>query len=261
MHTLVNHRIYGDTGPSVYILHGIFGMLDNWHYAAGLLSRNHKVVTYDARNHGRSFHNPDAGYDAMSSDLLRLMQHLGDEKAHIVGHSMGGKTAMHFAELYPEKVESLTIVDIAPKAYPAGHGEYFRAFETIDFSQVQSRKDAETQFLPFAPDAAVRQFLLKNIEPIAAGGYQLKINVAALKAHYEDIIGELHFSRGYAGPTLFIHGEKSGYIKETDKPNILNYFPNASFVSVPGAGHWVHADNPEAFMQVLTAFIHQHSHE
>lgn len=259
MSFLPNYRIYGDSGPAVYILHGIFGMLDNWHYAAGILSKTCRVVTFDARNHGRSFHDDDASFEAMGEDLRHLISHLGDEKAFIVGHSMGGKTSMLFAERYPEMVQGLVVVDIAPKAYPAGHGDYFKAFREIDFSAVQSRKEAETLFEPYAPDASVRQFLLKNLEPTTGGGYQLKINIDALEKHYPDIIGELHLSRGFAGPTLFIRGEKSGYIKDSDMNHILNFFPNASLKTIPAAGHWVHADNPTAIISTISEFIVAHT--
>lgn len=254
---LVNHRIYGENGPPLYILHGIFGMLDNWHYAAGILSGQFRVVTFDARNHGKSFHHPDAGFDAMANDLRRLMDELGDEKAHVAGHSMGGKTAMMFADMFPDRLSSLTVIDIAPKKYPPGHGDYFKAFRALDFSAIGSRKEAEEAFLPYAPDAAVRQFLLKNIEPVQGGGYKLKINVDALLTHYEEIIGELHFSGVFGGRTMFMHGEKSGYLKEADKPFIMNHFPNAQFVEVPGAGHWVHADNPAVFIKIMQHFLQQ----
>ncbi|MFM7765127.1 MAG: alpha/beta fold hydrolase [Sphingomonadales bacterium] len=259
MSSLPNYRIYGDSGPAVYILHGIFGMLDNWHYAAGILSKTCRVITFDARNHGCSFHDDDASFEAMSEDLRHLMQHLGDDNAIVIGHSMGGKTAMLFAERYPEIAKGLIVVDIAPKAYPAGHGDYFKAFCEIDFETVQSRKEAETLFEPYAPDASVRQFLLKNLEPITGGGYQLKINIDALEKHYPDIIGDLHLSRGYAEPTLFIRGEKSGYIKDSDMNNILNFFPNAELKTIPAAGHWVHADNPAEFISTISDFIVAHS--
>lgn len=256
---LLNYRIYGETGQPLYILHGIFGMLDNWHHAAGILSKDFRIVTFDARNHGRSFHDENAGFEAMCEDLRNLMIHLGDESAYIIGHSMGGKTAMLFAERYPEMVAGLVVVDIAPKPYPAGHGEFFKAFREIDFTVVQSRKEAETLFEPYAPEASVRQFLLKNLEPKAGGGYQLKINVEALEKYYPEIIGDLHLSRGYEGPTLFIRGEKSGYIKDTDMPHILNFFPNASLITMAGAGHWVHADNPADFTKAISDFIIAHS--
>lgn len=256
---LVNHRIYGETGAPVYILHGIFGMLDNWHYAAGMLSQQFRVITYDARNHGKSFHDPDAGFEAMALDLRRLMDELGDEQAHVVGHSMGGKTAMVFADMFPGRLLSLSVIDIAPRQYPPGHGEYFRAFESIDFSHIGSRREAEEAFLPYAPDQGVRQFLLKNLEPVSGGGYRLKINISALKQHYHDIIGALHFNGVYGGPALFMHGAKSGYVRDEDKPYILLHFPNAVFDEIPGAGHWVHADQPAAFLHSLSAFLRTHA--
>lgn len=261
MSAIPNYRIYGDSGPAVYILHGIFGMLDNWHYAAGILGQHCRVVTFDARNHGRSFHDENAGFDAMCEDLQCLMVHLGDDSGFVVGHSMGGKTAMTFAERHPERTKGLVVVDIAPKSYPAGHGEFFKAFRSIDFAAVPSRKEAEALFEPYAPEPSVRQFLLKNLEPRSGGGYQLKINAAALEKHYPEIIGDLHLSRGYAGPCLFIRGEKSGYIKDSDMPNILNFFPNATLKTIPSAGHWVHADNPSAFISALSDFIVAHAQE
>lgn len=259
MSSTPNHRIYGDSGPAVYILHGIFGMLENWHYAAGILSKTCRVITFDARNHGRSFHDDDASFEAMSQDLRQLMVHLGDDKSIVIGHSMGGKTAMLFAERYPEMLQGLVVVDILPKAYHPGHGDYFRAFREIDFSRAQSRKEVETLFEPYAPDALVRQFLLKNLGPTRGGGYQRKINLDALEKHYPHIIGDLHLSKGYAGPTVFIRGEKSGYIKDTDMPHILNFFPNASLKTITGAGHWVHADNPAEFISAISDFIVAHS--
>jgi pimeloyl-ACP methyl ester carboxylesterase len=252
---LVNYRIYGSSGPPVYILHGIFGMLDNWHYVAGHLAKHFTVITFDARNHGKSFHHPNAGYRDMAIDLAKLMDELGHERAHIAGHSMGGKTAMTFADLFPQRLLSLTIIDIAPKAYPPGHTEYFRAFDSIDFSQISSRKEADEAFTPFAPDAGVRQFLLKNLEPVPGNGYRLKINVTALRQHYTEIIGDLQLSGVFGGPALFLTGSKSAYVKDSDKPGIYNHFPNAEFIEVQNAGHWVHADNPEGFLHIFETFL------
>lgn len=252
---LVNHRIYGQSGPPLYILHGIFGMLDNWHYVAGHLSQHFQVITFDARNHGKSFHHPDAGYREMALDLAKLMDALGHEKAHIAGHSMGGKTAMTFADLYPQRLLSLTVIDIAPKAYPPGHVDFFKAFESIDFSQITSRKEADEAFTPYAPDLGVRQFLLKNLEPVPGNGYRLKINYTALRQHYTEIIGDLQLSGVFGGPTLFLTGSKSAYVKPSDFPGIYNHFPNAEFKEVQNAGHWVHADNPEGFLQIFETFL------
>ncbi len=253
---LLNHRIYGSTGTPVYILHGIFGMLDNWHYMAGKLAENHMVVSMDARNHGKSFHHFDMDFDCMADDVMGVMHHHSHTKIHILGHSMGGKTAMKFAEKYPDSVEKLIVADIAPKTYKPAHMPYFQAFEEIDFSVVQSRGQAEELLSPYAPDMAVRQFLLKNLEPVAGGGYKPKFNLAALQENYQTIIGELPLKPAcFGGPALFISGEKSGYIKSEDHELIKKAFPSAVFTEIAGAGHWVHADNPAAFLTICEQFL------
>ena len=253
---LVNHKIYGaeNTKP-IYILHGIFGMLDNWHNIANHLSNQFRVITFDARNHGKSFHNNDSSYVAMANDLKHLMECMHDQEAIIIGHSMGGKTALLFADMYPEMVKTLIAVDIAPKQYHPGHLEYFRAFRELDFSQIHSRREAETAFLPFAPDMGVRQFLLKNLEADSIGGYKLKINLPAIENYYDEIIGAIDFKNAFTKSTHFILGEKSGYLKESDKPFIEQHFPTADYHTVSKAGHWVHADNPAEFLSIINQIL------
>lgn len=255
---MVNHKIYGEhNSQSLYILHGIFGMLDNWHLAAQQLAKQFKVITFDARNHGKSFHHPDNSFSAMADDLLSLMNHLGDgnKKNWVMGHSMGGKTAMVFAHAYPDLLEKLIVVDIAPKEYVPGHLGYFRAFKEVPFHTFSSRKEVEEAFAPYAPEMSVRQFLLKNVEPLPDGGYRTKSNLSAIEQWYPQIIGGLEFDHPFHGETHFIAGEKSGYIKEEDKPYILQYFPNSTFHVVSKAGHWVHAENPEGFLHCLQEIL------
>ncbi len=255
---LVNHKIYGENNAhSLYILHGIFGMLDNWHLAAQQLSQQFKVITFDARNHGKSFHDADNSFQAMVEDLKDLMVSLGDgnKSNWVMGHSMGGKTAMLFAHHYPELVKKLIVVDIAPKAYVPGHLGYFRAFNEVPFHTFSTRKEVEEAFEPYAPEMSVRQFLLKNIEPLPTGGYKTKSNLSAIETWYPQIIGGLEFTQPFLGETHFIAGDKSGYIKETDKDFILQYFPTAVFHTVEKAGHWVHAENPQGFLNCLNEIL------
>ena len=253
---LVNHKIYGaENSKPIYILHGIFGMLDNWHNIANHLSNQFRVIAFDARNHGKSFHNDDCSYEAMANDLKHLMECMHDQEAIIIGHSMGGKTSLLFADMYPEMVKTLIAVDIAPKQYHPGHLEYFRAFKELDFSQIHSRREAEIAFLPFAPDMGVRQFLLKNLEADSAGGYNLKINLTAIENYYDEIIGAIDFKNAFTKSTHFILGEKSGYLKESDKPFIEQHFPTSSYHTVSKAGHWVHADNPAEFLSIINQIL------
>ncbi len=251
---LVNYRIYGESNlKTIYILHGIFGMLDNWHLAAQQLSAQYRVVTFDARNHGKSFHDADSSFRAMATDLYNLIHHLGDgnNTSIIMGHSMGGKTAMFFAEHHSELVEKLIVVDIAPKQYVPGHLSYFKAFREVDLSQMNSRREVEEAFAPYAPEMGVRQFLLKNIEPQPDGGYKTKSNLEAIEHWYPTIIDRLDFMYVFNKPTYFIAGSKSGYIKEEDKPYILQHFPHSKFYVVENAGHWVHAENPQGFLEAV----------
>jgi esterase len=253
---LVHYRSYGNPdNPTLFILHGIFGMLDNWHYAAGILSEQYHVVSFDARNHGKSFHDPAMSFESMSADLYRLMAHLELEKADIMGHSMGGKTVMHFAMQHPDRIRKLLVVDIAPKAYRPGHIPYFDAFEQIPFDRIETRKEADEAFRHYAPDPAVRQFLLKNLEPLAAGGYKTKFNLAALKKSYPQIIGALQLDNVFSGPAMFIYGKRSGYVRAEDQIEILQHFPAATFKGIPDAGHWVHADQPALFLEAVQAFL------
>lgn len=253
---LVNHKIYGaENSRPIYILHGIFGMLDNWHNIANHLANQYRVITFDARNHGKSFHNDDCSYAAMANDLKKLMESMNDTEADIIGHSMGGKTTLLFADMHPEMVKTLITVDIAPKQYHPGHLEYFRAFRELDFSQIHSRREAESAFLPFAPDMGVRQFLLKNLEADTNGGYKLKINLPAIENYYKEIIGGLEFKNAFIKSTHFILGEKSGYLKESDKPFIEQHFPTACYHTVSKAGHWVHADNPAGFLSIINQIL------
>jgi pimeloyl-ACP methyl ester carboxylesterase len=191
----------------------------------------------------------------MANDLKHLMECMHDQEAIIIGHSMGGKTALLFADMYPEMVKNLIAVDIAPKQYHPGHLEYFRAFRELDFSQIHSRKEDETAFLPFAPDMGVRQFLLKNLEADSAGGYKLKINLTAIENYYDEIIGAIDFKNAFTKSTHFILGEKSGYLKESDKPFIEQHFPTVSYHTVSKAGHWVHADNPAEFLSIINQIL------
>ena len=249
---IVNHKTYGEANrPPLYIAHGVFGMLDNWHNIAQNLADNFFVITYDARNHGKSFHDDDASYEAMARDLKNLSDKFDHETFNLIGHSMGGKTAMKFVDIYPSVVSKLIVVDIAPKAYKGSHTAFIQAFKEIPFDRIANRKDADLAFSEYAKDVAIRQFLLKNIESRPEGGYQLKINIDAIESHYHEIIGGIEFSNRHNLPSTFIAGGKSHYINENDFENIKNTFTNAKLITIDNAGHWVHAEQPHAFIQAI----------
>ena len=167
---------------------------------------------------------------------------------------MGGKTVMKFADLHPDRLQKLIVVDIAPKKYQPGHTAYFEAFKTVDFAAYESRKDADTALAQIESNIGVRQFLLKNLEK-ADQGYQLKINVSAIEAFYPDMIDVLHFQWIISTTTLFLYGKKSGYIAEKDMVDIEETFTDAEFAGIEDAGHWVHAEKPTEFYEAVVAFL------
>lgn len=249
------YKQYGSVGQPLFILHGIFGMLDNWHNIAKKLSEQYTVYTIDARNHGQSPHSDEMSYQLMAEDVIALADKLNINRFYLMGHSMGGKTAMWTAQQFPERIEKLILVDIAPKTYQPGHHQYFKAFEEIPWYALGSRKEVDEALQKYEENVGVRLFLAKNVERNEEGTFSVKSNIPALKNAYGEIIGELKFTNVYKGKTLFILGEKSHYLQESDKPYILQFFPQSEFATIPNAGHWVHADNPEAFVNVLLNFL------
>ena len=246
------YKQYGETGEPIFILHGIFGMLDNWHNIARQLSAHFQVFTIDARNHGQSPHSPEMSYALMAEDVFELADDLGFVTFNLMGHSMGGKTAMLCALMHPEKIKRLAVVDIAPKGYKPGHEAYFNAFEDINWSVLQNRKEIDEALMEYESDSGVRLFLAKNIERRDEGGFAVKSNIHAIKNAYQGIIGEFAISGMYSGPCIFILGANSKYLKEDYISMVQEHFPN---VSIPNAGHWVHADNPAAFLEALNLFL------
>ena len=236
------------------ILHGVFGMLANWHNMARKLSEHINVITVDQRNHGNSPHSDEINYDLMAQDMAILLGELNISKAIICGHSMGGKTAMWFAHKYPEFVEKLIVVDIAPKQYKPGHLTYFKAFNELNFNSFASRKEADLAFSGYESNIAVRQFLLKNLNK-AESGYSLKINVSAIEKFYEELIGPLHFETVIETETLFIYGGASNYVTPTDIESLKNQFSSVRFTEVPEAGHWIHAQKPQEFFDSVLQFL------
>jgi pimeloyl-ACP methyl ester carboxylesterase len=249
------HRIYGDKQPAIIIAHGLFGMADNWHNIAQKLQESHQVITVDLRNHGHSPHHPDMSYADMVADLLALIMDLNLEKPILVGHSMGGKLMMHFAALHPQHVSKLVIVDIASKAYPKGHEIYFTALFELTKTTVSSRSEAQHILEKFVKDPAILQFLLKSLYRTSEGTYKLRMNVEAIYQHYDEIRSAVHFDWPVSVPTLFVKGENSNYIEPEDEHAISEMFTDVQIESIQNAGHWLHADNPAAFIQTLQQFL------
>ncbi len=250
----LNFKEFGQGDP-VIILHGLFGTLDNWQTIAKQLANNYTVYIVDQRNHGRSPHDDDFSYSVMAEDLQQFMESKWIYEAHIIGHSMGGKTAMEFALNYPDMVDKLVIVDIAPKAYEGGHQAIFDALFSVDLSTLTNRKEADELLAKTIDDYGVRQFLLKNLTRTKEGSYQWKMNLPVIYKHYQNILASLSTEETFEKETLFIKGEKSKYIQEADKVTIERYFPKATIRIVEGSGHWVHAEKPKELLHLVQDYF------
>lgn len=250
----LNYKEFGKGDP-VIILHGLFGNLDNWQTIARQLSEQFWVFVVDQRNHGRSPHTEDISYPLMAQDLKKFMDEHWIPRANIVGHSMGGKTAMQFAFEYPDMVDKLVIVDIAPEENKAGHEQIFDALLALDIDKIESRSDAEEELSKRIEDPSVRLFLLKNLSRTKKGTYRWKMNLEAIHKNYQKILDEVKSDFPYDGETLFIAGGLSNYIKANEEKAIHQLFTRATIETIPNAGHWVHADDPEKLLELLNSFF------
>ena len=236
-------------GEPLIILHGLFGQSDNWTSIARKLGEQFTVYTLDLRNHGQSGHHNEMNYDVMADDLLETIDHLGIQKMHLIGHSMGGTVAMLFALKYPERLQKLIIADIGPRFYKPHHQKILQGLNQLDLGSLTSRTDAENELSQLIPNSETRQFLLKNLYRNNEGRFSWRFNLPVITEEINHI-GEQLPSGNCKTSTLFFHGGKSDYIIPSDYSDILNYFPNAEFQIMQGAGHWLHAENPAEFIRV-----------
>ena len=252
---VLHSKILGEGTPFL-ILHGFLGMGDNWKTLALRFSKlGYQLHLIDQRNHGRSFHNNVFNYEVMASDLETYCEFHQLKNVILLGHSMGGKTSMLFAALYPQRLQKLIVADIAPRFYPVHHDAILNGLSSLNLCAVNSRKAADVQLSEFVPEIGVRQFLLKNLYWEAPGRLALRLNLEVLKANVEEIGEALELHYEVALPTLFLRGDRSEYIVDEDEKQISNQFPNFILVTIPNAGHWLHAENPEAFYSNVAAFL------
>ncbi len=250
----LNYKEIG-AGEPIIILHGLLGSLDNWQTIGRQLSEQYRVFLVDERNHGKSPHTATHSYPEMANDLLEFMNQRGLEKAHLLGHSMGGKVVMQFAVTYPDRVKSLIVADMGMKHYRRHHDEIFDALYRIDLDAIERRSDAEEQMAILIEDFGMRQFLLKSLDRTAEGRYEWKFNLDVLNADYENIIKGIESDTVVDAPVLFIRGGNSGYVQDKDFPGFRRNFPQAQLVTIPGAGHWLHAEAPGEFLEALLKFL------
>ncbi len=253
----LHYKRYGTGGHPLIILHGLLGSGGNWHtLASRAFSPHFDVYLVDQRNHGRSPHRDEMDYPAMARDAARFMDEHGLRSAYVMGHSMGGKTAMELALAEPERVGRLVVVDIAPRAYPPQHLDLLDALRSIDPGAHASRKAIDERLAERVSSAPIRQFLMKNLayDPDEER-YYWQSNLEAMYANYQRLSAEIEGGRVYNGPALFIRGGKSGYVTEADEPAMRTLFPQAEVVTLPEAGHWIHADSPGPFTGIVLDFL------
>lgn len=258
---MLNHKIYG-AGDPIIILHGLFGMLDNWQTIAKKLAEDYMVILVDQRDHGKSPHTDEFNYTLLAEDLAGFMEENWIHHAHIIGHSMGGKTAMRFAADYPDMVDRLIIVDIGPKAYVPGHDNIFQALQAVPIDTATTREEVEAVLAEYIDEAGVRLFLMKNLQrnkPTSESerpepAFRWKMNLDLLHRDYHNIIAGLDIKSPVELDTLFIYGLKSKYIEPEEEAEIQKVFSNASFVSID-SGHWIHAERPKELLAAVSNFL------
>ncbi len=239
-------------GRAFIILHGLFGSSDNWLTLARQISQDRSVYIVDQRNHGRSPHSDEFDYDILARDLRDFMDEHSIDTATLLGHSMGGKTAMFFAQMFPERVDSLIVADMGVKEYSPHHQDILKAFRAIHPESLERRSEAEERIEPIIGNRAIRQFLLKNLYRRKDGSYCIRVNFEVLEKRMDEILRAVP-DKPVDVPTLFIAGERSNYIPVEDHEAISEIFTRAKFVSLP-AGHWLHAEDPEGFYDAIMNF-------
>jgi esterase len=246
---------YGE-GLPVAILHGLFGAGRNWAGIARRLAERYRVVAFDLRNHGASPWAETMDYAEMADDVRAAMQARGHRRYRLIGHSMGGKVAMMAALAGPDAVERLVVVDIAPFAYAIPYLAYVQAMRRLDLAAITRRSDADTALAAAIPDPAERNFLLQSLV-FADGAPRWQLNLEALETAMPVLAGfpTMSADATYAGPALFVAGEKSGYLRPQHEASIRALFPNAVVERIANAGHWVHVERPHEFLALVEGFL------
>ena len=246
-------------GEPLVILHGLFGSSDNWVSVARKFAKKFRVVLVDQRNHGRSAHHPDWNYALMADDVDILLQTLGLTEVYMLGHSMGGKAAMTFAAANPETVKKLIVADISPRYYPVHHRMILDALKAVPIDKLKSREEAEEILTRKISDEGIKQFLLKNLYRDHRHSFAWRFNLPVIDQQIE-VVGQATYpSEPIEIPTLFIRGANSDYISDDDIMDIRQYFTDSKVETIGNAGHWLHAEQTEAFVRTVTSFLQSQS--
>jgi len=243
-------------GKPLLILHGFLGMSDNWKtLGAQFANEGFEVHLLDLRNHGRSFHSDEFNYKVMVQDVLDYCDDKNLKKIHLLGHSMGGKVAMFLSVANPDLVEKLIIADIGPKYYQPHHQFIFQGLNAVDFSKKPSRNEVEAILKNYIDENGTIQFLMKSLYWKEPGQLDFRFNLKAFNLDYDAIGNPLLENDVFEHPTLFIRGGDSSYIRDKDLSGIFYHFPKAKIETIPHAGHWLHAENPILFFELVIKFL------
>ncbi|WP_194766912.1 alpha/beta fold hydrolase [Tamlana sp. I1] len=253
---MILHSTIIGTGKPFVILHGFLGMSDNWKTLGVQFSeQGFEVHLVDQRNHGRSFHDDAFSYEVLSEDLKAYCDAHQLSDIVLLGHSMGGKTAMLFATQFPELVSKLIIADISPRFYPVHHDAILNGLSAINFDEVKGRGEVDKVLSEYVQDLGTRQFLLKNLYWVEKGKLGLRINIEVLHNEVAEVGEPLPSYATFNGDTLFLRGDRSEYIGVGDERIIKTHFPAAEVETISNAGHWLHAENPKDFFEAVMQFV------
>lgn len=251
---ILHHKTIGE-GEPLLILHGLFGMLDNWMSLAKKFGEFYEVHLLDLRNHGHSFHADIHNYESMAADVVEYINYKQLHSVNLLGHSMGGKTAMLTACLNPLLIKKLIVVDIAPKFYAPHHQSIIEGLFAVKEAKINSRKEADIVLARHFDNTGIRMFLLKNLYWKTKTELDFRFNLEAIVSQIDQIGSALKSDLTFDNPTLFIDGEKSDYILESDIELIDQHFLDNEIEVITNAGHWVHAENPDLFWEKVMQFL------
>ena len=241
-------------GEPLIIVHGLFGAADNWGTIGKKFAENNTVFLVDLRNHGRSPHDPTMNYEAMAKDILELIQDENIIDPVLLGHSMGGKAALFFAENHPNVLKKLIVADIGIKSYPMHHDLIIKGLKNIDLSIIQRRSEALEALHEYVKEVGIQQFLLKNLYWVEKGVLGWRMNLDVIINNIHEILKEIRIQSNTT-ETLFLRGEFSNYIENEDYAKIEKALPNSTIKTINNAGHWLHAENPVDFYKAVVNFI------
>ncbi|HTF93009.1 MAG TPA: alpha/beta fold hydrolase [Verrucomicrobiae bacterium] len=250
----LNFEVHGD-GPPLILVHGLLGALDNWRSMSKRLATRYRVYSIDLRNHGHSPHSEMMNYSVMAQDLSEFFNAHNIESAFVLGHSLGGKIAMQLALESAARVDKLIVADMAPKSYPPVHRPLLATLRQLNLGRLKSFADAEAALAPAIGDAALRQFLIKNLERAGDGSFHWRIALDSIIANYDELIKAIRSNNRFDKPVCFLRAGRSEYIEAADLTLIRKHFPRAELRTIADAGHWLHIEAPDEFFRIVTDFF------